>query len=103
MSRRTEQRRRERASFNRRMLGIRENVQPGEAFVLRWCCDCAECDCPPRGHHIGVPWLSIATGTSPEYGAYQRCLTCGIAWTARSHRWQQARVIRLSSSAEARP
>ena len=73
----------------------RSKVRPGEEYVREWCCDCAECDCPPRGKKSSIPWLSIATGTTPEGIAYQRCLNCNTAWTAREYRWQPARKIKL--------
>ena len=74
-------------------------IMPGEEYVREWCCDCTECDCPPRGEMSLIPWLSIATGTTPDGIAYQRCLNCNTAWTAREYRWQPARKIKLRRAA----
>lgn len=69
---------------------LRAAVLPGETMIP-YCHDMALCLCEPMSgtritsHNIPVP--VIAVGRNRSRG-YDRCLSCGAAWTLREYKWK---------------
>lgn len=78
------------------LIALVASLRPGERLCRDYDYDCAgaRCGCPPTHRwHTFLPVMPVG-----RHRDYDRCLRCGVAWTAREYAWQPATLVTLEAA-----